>query len=200
VGDELHNLAPAGRTALRIPTDRRPPPPDAFAAFGRDSWIVPPCVVTHPEWIEVGESVIVMENGNLLVDEGVSAPKLVLGDGVRLARFTTIVCRVGVVLEENVAGSDSAMLFDCWHHPGLPLPPGSSMAPDGGPIIVEAGAYLGFNSIVYPGVRIGRGAFVGEGAVVTDDVPAHAVVYGNPAVVVRRLNQHTGNWEGEDRP
>ena len=47
--------------------------------------------------------------------------------------------------------------------------------------IVEAGASLGARAVVVAGVRIGAFAMVGAGAVVTRDVPAHALVYGNPA-------------------
>lgn len=50
-----------------------------------------------------------------------------------------------------------------------------------GQIIVEDGASIGAGAIILPGVRIGRFALIGAGAVVTRDVPAHALVLGNPA-------------------
>jgi len=50
-----------------------------------------------------------------------------------------------------------------------------------GPVI-GAGAQLGVNVTVLPYVRLGEGCIVGAGSVVTRDVPAGAVVYGNPAV------------------
>jgi acetyltransferase-like isoleucine patch superfamily enzyme len=46
------------------------------------------------------------------------------------------------------------------------------------------GAALGAGSVVVTGVTIGRWALVGSGAVVTRDVPEHAVVVGNPARVI----------------
>lgn len=49
------------------------------------------------------------------------------------------------------------------------------------PPIFEAGCTIGANATILPGVRIGRGAMVGAGAVVTRDVPPYATVYGNPA-------------------
>lgn len=47
--------------------------------------------------------------------------------------------------------------------------------------VVADGASLGAGAVILPGVRIGRNAMVGAGAVVTKDVPANAVVVGNPA-------------------
>ena len=46
---------------------------------------------------------------------------------------------------------------------------------------VRSGATIGANATVVCGVDVGRNAFVGAGTVVTRDVPAHAVVVGNPA-------------------
>jgi UDP-2-acetamido-3-amino-2,3-dideoxy-glucuronate N-acetyltransferase len=49
---------------------------------------------------------------------------------------------------------------------------------------VADGASLGANCTVLPGLRIGRNAMVGAGSVVTEDVPPHAIVIGNPARIV----------------
>ena len=51
-------------------------------------------------------------------------------------------------------------------------------------IVVEDDVWLGAHAVVLDGVRIGRGAVVGAGSVVRQDVPAFAVVAGVPAVVV----------------
>lgn len=49
--------------------------------------------------------------------------------------------------------------------------------------VVEQGASIGGGAVVLPGVRIGRKAMIGAGAVVTRDVPPFAIVAGNPARV-----------------
>jgi branched-subunit amino acid aminotransferase/4-amino-4-deoxychorismate lyase len=49
------------------------------------------------------------------------------------------------------------------------------------PVRVGAGADIGVNAVILPGVAIGKGAIVGAGAVVTEDVPAFSVVAGVPA-------------------
>jgi len=52
---------------------------------------------------------------------------------------------------------------------------------------VKAGASIGANATILPGVTIGEKAMVGAGAVVTKDIPPGAVVVGTPATVVRQV-------------
>ena len=49
------------------------------------------------------------------------------------------------------------------------------------PPILESDCNIGAGAVILPGVRIGRGATVGAGSVVTHDVPADCTVYGVPA-------------------
>lgn len=62
-------------------------------------------------------------------------------------------------------------------------------APDfaeiGGPVVIEDYAYIGTRVTILPGVRVGRGAVVASGAVVTKDVPPYTLVGGVPAKVIR---------------
>jgi acetyltransferase-like isoleucine patch superfamily enzyme len=55
------------------------------------------------------------------------------------------------------------------------------------PVRICRGAWIGAHSIILKGVRIGCGAIVGAGSVVTRDVPDWTVVAGNPARVVKEL-------------
>jgi UDP-2-acetamido-3-amino-2,3-dideoxy-glucuronate N-acetyltransferase len=50
---------------------------------------------------------------------------------------------------------------------------------------IRRGASIGAGAVILPGITIGEGSMVGAGAVVTTDVPAGAVVVGNPAQLVR---------------
>jgi len=56
------------------------------------------------------------------------------------------------------------------------------------PTVVKKGASVGSGSTILSKVVIGEKAIVGAGSVVTRDVPAHAIVAGNPARVLRYLN------------
>jgi acetyltransferase-like isoleucine patch superfamily enzyme len=73
------------------------------------------------------------------------------------------------------------------------------------PVVVEDDCWLGINSVIMPGVTVGKGAVVGAGAVVTRDVEPYAVMVGSPAKPIRkrlefspprRLNYRSA----EDRP
>jgi len=62
----------------------------------------------------------------------------------------------------------------------------------GRPVQIGADVWIGGGAIVLPGVNIGDGALIGAGAVVTRDVPAGAIVAGNPARVLRGSDRATG--------
>jgi acetyltransferase-like isoleucine patch superfamily enzyme len=54
---------------------------------------------------------------------------------------------------------------------------------------IRRGARVGGGAVLCPGIEVGEDAFVGAGAVVTKDVPARAVVVGNPARVLREVSE-----------
>jgi maltose O-acetyltransferase len=53
------------------------------------------------------------------------------------------------------------------------------------PVVIEDDVWIGASTIILPGIRIGRGAIIGAGAVVTKDVPPYAICGGNPARVIK---------------
>src|SRR6185437_5392749 len=54
------------------------------------------------------------------------------------------------------------------------------------PITVEEDCWLGMNSVIMPGVTVGRGSIVGSNAVVTHDLPPYSVAVGAPARIIRK--------------
>jgi virginiamycin A acetyltransferase len=54
-----------------------------------------------------------------------------------------------------------------------------------GDTIVGNDVWIGYDSLIMPGVRIGNGAIIAAGSVVVSDVPAYAVAGGNPARVIK---------------
>ena len=62
-------------------------------------------------------------------------------------------------------------------------------------IVVEDEVWIGANSVITAGVRIGRHAVVAGGSVVTKDVPAYTIVGGNPARLLKQYSPETAHWE-----
>ena len=56
------------------------------------------------------------------------------------------------------------------------------------PITIKDGVWIGGNSTILMGVTIGENAVIGAGSVVTHDIPDNAVAVGNPAKVIRYIN------------
>lgn len=68
--------------------------------------------------------------------------------------------------------------------------------------LVKRGASIGTSATILCGLTIGERAIVGAGSVVTHDVPAGTIVAGNPARVLRYIDEEpspvmTGQWEAE---
>ncbi len=64
--------------------------------------------------------------------------------------------------------------------------------------VIEDDAWIGHGAIIIAGVKIGRGAIIGAGSVVTKDVPAYAIVAGVPARLVRyRFNEEQQKLHNE---
>jgi len=66
--------------------------------------------------------------------------------------------------------------------------------------VIEDDCFIGAGSIILSGIRIGKGAIVGAGSIVTKDVKPNTLVYGNPAKEIGRvdeaLKQKTAlNWD-----
>lgn len=118
--------------------------------------------------------------GTVLGDGCSLGQNVVVGPNVRLGKGCKVQNNVslyqGVTLEDDVFCGPSMVFTNVWN-PRAHI----RRMDEARPTLVRRGASLGANCTVVCGVTIGCWAFVGAGAVVTRDVPDHALVYGNPA-------------------
>jgi acetyltransferase-like isoleucine patch superfamily enzyme len=60
---------------------------------------------------------------------------------------------------------------------------------EGKETVIEDNVRIFVNSVILPGIRVGKNSIIGAGSVVTKDVPPNVVVMGNPARVIQHLDQ-----------
>lgn len=104
----------------------------------------------------------------------VVGPGVQIGDGCKIQNNVSVY--KGVTLEEDVFCGPSCV-FTNVHNPRAEIVRMDEVRPT----LVRRGATIGANATIVCGVTLGEYSFIGAGAVVTRDVPAYAVVYGNPA-------------------
>lgn len=106
----------------------------------------------------------------------VAGPDVEIGSGCKIQNNVSIY--KGVTLEDDVFCGPS-MVFTNVFNPRANI----RRMDEARPTRIRRGASLGANCTIVCGVTVGKYAFVGAGSVVTKNIPDHALVYGNPAVL-----------------
>jgi len=104
----------------------------------------------------------------------VIGPEVIIGKGCKIQNNVSVY--KGVTLEDYVFCGPS-MVFTNVFNPRAHIARMDEIRPT----LVRQGASIGANATIVCGITIGRYSFVGAGAVVTKDIPDHALVVGNPA-------------------
>ena len=127
--------------------------------------------------------------GKLNVEQGACFGK---GDDVRVGslvglgkNFTMHNCKLTV--EDHLMMGEEVMIIGGGHHfDDLNMPMGMQGDKEKTKLHIASDVWIGSRAMILPGCqRIGHGAIIGAGAVVTKDVPDYAIVGGNPAKVIR---------------
>ncbi len=122
------------------------------------------------EMVEIGDNAVIMMGA--VINLGA-----VIGEGTMIDMNVVIGGR-GTVGKNCHIGAGTVIA-------GVIEPPSAT------PVIIEDEVLIGANAVVLEGVRIGKGAVVAAGAVVTEDVPPGAVVAGTPAKVIKMKDEKT---------
>ena len=134
----------------------------------------------HPETFELGSGVFIGSQSYL---QGRFDGRCVIGDHTWIGPQSYFDAR-DLVLEDHVGWGPGAKVLGS-AHTGVPVNiPIIQTDLEIKPVRVGAWADIGTNAVLLPGVTVGRGAIVGAGAVVTQDVPAFAKVAGVPARII----------------
>lgn len=150
-------------------------------SVGNDLQVGPNVVLKHPETMEFGDSVFI---GAQAMIQGRFDGSCRIGNHVWIGPQAYFDAR-NLVLEDYVGWGPGAKVLGS-QHTGIPIDVPIIATPlNIEPVVIGAGADVGTNASVLPGVRVGANAIIGAGAVVTRDIPDYAIAAGIPARVLR---------------
>jgi acetyltransferase-like isoleucine patch superfamily enzyme len=116
---------------------------------------------------------------------------IVMGD-VRAGKFSS----PGSAPCSYIQGTNGIIIGDnLWDGPGIKIISANhdfknlALHTPGKPIVIGNNVWIGANAIILPEVTIGDNAIIGAGSVVTHDVEGNCIVAGNPAKIIRRLDE-----------
>ncbi len=170
-GKELQPILEANREKIEdlvIENDRRNSGVPLLDLKNIHARIEPGAIIR--EKVEIGDNAIIMMGAVINIGAVIGANTLI-DMGVILGGRATVGkhCHIG-------AGAVLAGVVE----------PASAV-----PVIVEDNVLVGANAVIIEGVHVGEGAVVAAGAIVTEDVPANAVVAGCPARVIKMKDEKT---------
>lgn len=114
--------------------------------------------------------------------------RIIIGEDTVIGEGAVLDGRDRLVIGDHVAFATGVMVYNSQHDIRDPQFKAISK-----PVHIEDYVFVGPRAIVLPGIRVGKGAIIGAGAVVTKDVPAGTIVGGIPAQEIgkRGLAEYT---------
>jgi acetyltransferase-like isoleucine patch superfamily enzyme len=143
-----------------------------------------------PHGIEIGENTYVMHHAELHVYNFRDLPHagIKIGKNCLISEFTILRGQGGITIGDNVYTSPFVQIVAVNHVYDDPNRPIIEQGITAQGIVIEDNAWIGSSAIILDGVRVGKGAVVAAGAVVSKDVPPHTVVAGVPAKVIKEID------------
>lgn len=110
----------------------------------------------------------------------ITGANISIGSNTVINRFCYLDGRVRLYIGSNVNISHYVLIQTLTHDPQDP-----NFVCIEAPVVIMDNAWIGARAIILPGVKIGEGAVIGAGSVVTKDVDPYSIVAGNPAKHIR---------------
>ena len=171
-----------------------------FGSFGERSVICfPPTAIVNERYIHVGAGTMIgpqvsLSAGMVPGQRCLSDRVVGIGDRCLIGKGSGIVGHLSIEIGDDVWTGHHVYITDQNHgYEDLGLPISRQVMPER-PVVVGAGSWLGYGTVVLPGARIGRHVVVGANSVVVGDLPDHCVAVGAPARVIRRHVEGEG-WK-----
>lgn len=152
-----------------------------------------PVALNGAKYIHIGNSGIGRGSVVSAIDrfgDDTFQPNITIGDGCHIGEFSHITACREVRIGNHVLTGRMIYISDNNHgdctREEMETPPAQRKLTIKGPVIIEDNVWIGERAVILSGVTIGRGAIIAANAVVTQNVPAYAIVGGVPAKIIRQ--------------
>jgi acetyltransferase-like isoleucine patch superfamily enzyme len=178
------------------PTDGRG---QQFGRFGARSLIMwRPNTIFNEKYIEIGEDTLIgpgvsLSAGMVPGQECITSPVVKIGDRCLIGKGSGIVGHFSITIGNDVWTGHHVYITDQNHGYEEVDTPISQQSQPERPVVIGDETWLGYGTVVLPGVTIGKHVVVGANSVVTHDLPDYSVAVGAPAKVIRRYEN--GEWK-----
>jgi acetyltransferase-like isoleucine patch superfamily enzyme len=156
--------------------------PEQIASLGPDCIFESGVLIFHPENVRLGRNVYV---GHYTILKGYYKNELVIGDETWIGQQCFFHAAGGITIGDHVGIGPGVKVLTSLHGEAGREVPIFNAPVAFKPVLIEDDADIGVGAIILPGVTIGKGAQVGAGSVVTQDVAPYHVVAGSPARFLR---------------
>ena len=161
-----------------------------------------PLTIFNEEYIRIGEDTLIgpgvsLSAGMVPGQECITSPVVSIGDRCLIGRGSGIVGHFSITIGNDVWTGHHVYITDQNHdYRDISVPISQQSQPEKA-VSIGDGSWIGFGSVVLPGVTIGRHVVVGANSVVTTDLPDYCVAVGAPARVIKKLDPERG-WVSVD--
>lgn len=170
-----------------------------FSSIGKKTIVIPPLRFSNLHLIHLGKGVEIQSNCWILAQKNNDTkeyPKIVIKDYAGIGMNATISAAKLITIEEHVLLARNVYISDHGHdYYDISQPIMHQGIRKIAEVRVGANTWLGQNSVILPGVSIGRNCAIGANSVVNQDIPDYSVAVGSPARVTRKYNEATSCWE-----
>ena len=156
-----------------------------------------PTTIFNEQYIHIGENTLIgpdisLSAGMVPGQKCITNPVVTIGDRCLIGRGSGIVGHFSIEIGDDVWTGHNVYITDQNHgYEDVSLPISKQSQPERA-VKIGSGSWLGYGSVVLPGVTIGEHCVIGANSVVTRDVPSYSVAVGVPARVIKRYIN--GSW------
>lgn len=167
-----------------------------FKHIGKNSIIKGPMKAWNKDCIEIGENTFIAENSFLAITKTKNKnPLFKVGANCCIGSGFMVACVDEIILEDNVLLADRVFISDHVHnYTNINVPIIKQELVPRGKVLIKEGSFIGINTVIMPGVTIGKNSVIGASSVVIKDVPDYCVATGNPAKIIRKYDLTKKEW------